>query len=75
MPKAENDKAIGPRLRSYRSKPLADAGRRRDRRHVPKYEKGTNHLSGANLVTICELLKTTPDALLGVKANGKGRRE
>ena len=38
---------------------------------VQKYEKGTNRISGSRIVQLCTLFGCTPDALLGVKADGK----
>jgi len=76
MPATDQDRIIGARLRGLRksqhlSQAELGAAIGVTFQQIQKYENGSNRVSGANMVTLCKMLKTTPDALLGIKSNSK----
>jgi transcriptional regulator with XRE-family HTH domain len=72
----EHDRIIGTRLRGMRLAAGMSQGDLGEAlgvtfQQIQKYENGVNRVSGSALLTLCNVLKTTPDNLLGAKLNGK----
>lgn len=69
------DIAIGQRIRSYRKArrlTQSDLGTALGVtfQQIQKYENGRNRVSGSRLVTMCNVLDTTPAQILGTKNGG-----
>ena len=68
------DKAIGLRLKTFRMQRRLSQTALGDKlgvtfQQVQKYENGTNRLSSAKLILLCDLLHVKPEQILG---NGTG---